>query len=181
MNTSFDQTTNEQSCESDTDRNSDYHLDLTRKEFEKEAEIIDAPPESAHKIIEPFELEEPTHGKEDPGEPEDEKGLSSFWHAFINLWKGTITLGILTLPYDFNEIGGLSGTISVLIVAFISLYCYNLYVKVLDSFPEPRLTFTQFIDNTTEGAPNYIIKSCLVLAIWGIVIPHLLFLKELMN
>jgi len=37
------------------------------------------------------------------------------------------------------------------------------------------------IDATTTGYFNKGMKMLLVLAIWGIVIPHLLFLKDLIN
>ena len=71
--------------------------------------------------------------------------------------------------------------ISIIIVAVFSLYCYDLYLKMLDSYPNKRLSFTEFIDASTKGFLNITMKCCLVFAIWGIVIPHLLFLKELIN
>ena len=70
MNTSFDQTTTEQSSDQDTSKDADYHLDLTQKEFDKEAEIIEKP-NSARKLSSGhFDIEEPSHKKEDPEDPD---------------------------------------------------------------------------------------------------------------
>ena len=63
---------------------------------------------------------------------EKKQGLSSFWHAFINLWKGTIVLGILALSYDYKECGDLGGFTSIIFVSLINLYSVFLYLKVLD-------------------------------------------------
>ena len=69
-------------------------------------------------------------------------GISSFWHAFINLWKGTMVLGILALSYDYNKCGDLGGFLLIIMVGVLSLYCYSMHLDILDKQDKTWLGFS---------------------------------------
>ena len=51
-------------------------------------------------------------------------------------WKHTITLGILTLSYDYKECGDLGGTICIIVAGVFVVYGNSLYLNLMDNYPE---------------------------------------------
>ena len=92
-----------------------------------------------------------------------------------------MVLGILTLSHDYNESGDLGGILIIVVVGVLSIYCYSMYLNILDGYKDTRIGFSGFINKTTKGIYNVTMKCLLIMAVWGIIIPHLLFLKELME
>jgi len=53
-----------------------------------------------------------------------------------------MVLGILTLSYDYNKCGDLGGLILIILVGFLSFYCYSMYLDLLDKQKNTRLGFS---------------------------------------
>lgn len=62
------------------------------------------------------------------GEREDELSISNF-ETIIHILKGNIGIGVLTLPMAIRNSGLIFGSIGLLLIAYICVYCMTLLVK----------------------------------------------------
>jgi len=76
-----------------------------------------------------------------------------------------MVLGILTLSHDYEEAGDLGSFILIIFVGVLSIYCYSMYLEILDGYKNTRIGFSQFINKTTKGISNYIMKIFLIMAV----------------
>lgn len=105
----------------------------------------------------------------------DEQGKSSNFQVAVNLFKSSLGIGFLALPYCFHNAGILLSIFFMLIIAALTMYTVNLIIYLADVKGLKETDFKQlYIDYVGKGPVMYF-QICMAINYFGVGITYVIF------